>query len=49
MDFMETGKLPTDQVQFFVLDEAGERRGWVELGFVLSAALAQRALPTPAA
>ncbi|PSC75014.1 ATP-dependent RNA helicase DDX1 [Micractinium conductrix] len=22
MDFMETGKLPTDQVQFFVLDEA---------------------------
>lgn len=24
MDFIETGKLPCDQVKFFVLDEAGE-------------------------
>ncbi len=23
MDFIETGKLPCDQVKFFVLDEAG--------------------------
>ena len=32
MDFMESGKLPTDSVKFFVLDEAGGSVGCLAHG-----------------